>query len=77
MLSAGAGVSQLVPLPWETGAALPPLPKQNLGINGVFNYFIADNLIFDIDFFRAQFTWYATTFKQTVNALNTGITLKF
>ena len=77
MLSAGAGVSQLVPLAWETGAALPPLPKQNFGINGVFNYFIADNLIFDIDFFRAQFTWYATTFKQTVNAVNTGITLKF
>jgi hypothetical protein len=77
MLAAGAGVSQLIPLAWETGAALPPLPKQNLGINGVFNYFISDNLIFDIDFFRAQFTWYATTFTQNVNAVNTGITMKF
>jgi hypothetical protein len=77
MLSGGAGVSQLVPLPWETGPALPPLPKQNLGINGVFNYRIADNLVFDIDFFRAQFTWYATVFKQTVNTVNTGITMTF
>jgi hypothetical protein len=77
MLAAGAGVSQLVPLSWETGVALPPLPKQNLGINGVFNYRIADNLVFDIDYFQAQFTWYATVFKQTVHTVNTGLTMTF
>ena len=77
MLAAGAGASQLLHLPWETGAALPPLPKQNLGVNGVFNYRIADNLVFDIDYFRAQFTWYATVFTQTVHTVNTGLTMTF
>jgi hypothetical protein len=77
MVATGAGASQLVPLSWETGAALPPLPKQNLGINAVFNYRISDNLIFDIDYFRAQFNWYATTFQQTVHTVNSGLTMTF
>lgn len=77
MLAGGAGASQLIPLDWEKGANGPALPKQNFGINAVFNYHIADNLIFDIDYFRAQWSWYTTTYTQTVNTVNTGITMLF
>ena len=45
MVAGGAGASQLIPLDWEKGPDGPALPKQNFGINGVFNYHIADNLI--------------------------------
>ena len=55
----------------------PPLPKQNFGINAVFNYHIYDNFIWDLDYFRAQSSWYGTNFKQTVNVVSSGFTMTF
>ena len=50
------------------------LPKDNLGINGGLAYHIDDNLVADIDYFRAQFSWYDGA-QQGVNTLNTGLTM--
>jgi len=43
----------------------------------VFNYHIFDNLIWDLDYFRAESTWYGTAAKQTVNVVNSGFTMLF
>jgi hypothetical protein len=76
MLAAGAGASQLVLLPFDD-TAITPLPKQNLGVNGVFNYHIYDNFIWDLDAFRAESSWYGTAFKQTVYVVSSGFTMTF
>jgi hypothetical protein len=84
-LGAGVGASQAVRFSFETtsvpaggditGVVHPP--KQNLGINGVLNVHIADNLVWDLDYFRAQYSWWGASFTQTVNIFNTGITMLF
>jgi hypothetical protein len=76
MLSAGYGVSQLKPLSFDDTTA-NPLPRQNQGINAVFNYHIFDNFVWDVDYFNSQSTWYGTAFKQTVNVISTGPTMIF
>ena len=53
------------------------MPKQNLGINAIFNYHIYDNFVWDLDYFRSESTWYGTAFKQTVNVVSSGFTMTF
>jgi hypothetical protein len=76
MIAGGVGASQLLKLSFDDTTA-SPMPKQNLGINAVFNYHIYDNLIWDLDWFRSQSSWYGTAFKQTVDVVSSGFTLLF
>ncbi len=76
MIAGGVGVSQLLKLSFDD-VSLNPMPKQNLGINGVFNYHINENLVWDLDWFRSQSSWYGTAFAQTVNVVSSGFTLLF
>ena len=76
MVAGGAGASQVLTLSFDD-TTMFPMPKQNLGFNGVFNYHIYDNFIFDIDYFRAESTWYGTAFKQSVNVVSSGFTMTF
>jgi hypothetical protein len=79
MISAGVGVSQLVALPQDdtSTATMNAEPKQNRGINLVFNYHIFDNFIWDIDGFQSVSSWYGTAVTQTVYVVSTGPTLLF
>jgi len=76
MISGGAGASQVLPLSFDDTTA-NPMPKQNLGINAVFNYHLYDNLVWDLDYFRAQSSWYGTAVTQTVNVVSSGFTMTF
>jgi len=55
-----------------------PLPfnllKHQLGFSGGLVYHIADNLHFDIDYFRADFRWQLAERKQIINFVNSGLT---
>jgi hypothetical protein len=84
-LASGIGASQALRFSFEqtsvgadgdTSNVVHP-PKQNLGINAVFWYHIYDNLVFDVDYFRAQYSWWGASFKQTINVVNSGITVMF
>jgi hypothetical protein len=84
-LATGAGASQALRFSFEqtsvgadgdTSNVVHP-PKQNLGINAVFWYRIYDNLIYDVDFFRAQYSWWGASFTQTINVVNSGVTVMF
>jgi hypothetical protein len=84
-IGAGIGASQAIRFPFEvtsvpasgdtTGVTHPP--KQNLGANGVLWVHVADNLIWDIDYFRAVYSWWGASFTQTIDTINTGLTLTF
>jgi hypothetical protein len=76
MIAGGVGASQLLKLSIDN-VMTSPMPKQNFGINAVFNYHIYDNLIWDIDWFRSESSWYGTAFKQTINVVNSGFTMLF
>ncbi len=76
MIAGGAGASQVLRLPFDDTTA-NPMPKQNLGINAIFNYHIYDNFVWDLDYFRSESTWYGTAFKQTVNVVSSGFTMTF
>lgn len=75
-LAAGAGVSQVLPLSYEDASATH-LAKQNLGINAGLYVHIHNNLVWGLDFFRAQYSWYGSTYTQNINSANTGLTLMF
>lgn len=75
-LGGGVGVSQLVPLPYDD-TTLEHLPKQQLGINGVFLVRVLDNLVLDLDFFQGRVTWWSTSAHQNFNVINAGITVTF
>jgi porin-like protein len=53
----------------------PGLPKEQAGINGVVQYHIDDNLVADVDYFRANFSWWDGIGKQSVNTINAGLTM--
>jgi hypothetical protein len=86
-IAGGGGVSQLIltPLEMQPFAQLVP-PKQQVGISiGVYQTFFK-NLIWAIEYFRGQYTWYQyqqmaggpiVSPVQTVNFVNTGLTLVF
>jgi hypothetical protein len=76
MIAGGAGASQVLRLAFDDTTA-NPMPKQNLGINAVFNYHIYDNFVWDLDYFRSESSWYGTAFTQTVNVINSGFTMTF
>jgi hypothetical protein len=76
MLATGAGASQLVPLSYDD-TVLKPMPKQQLGVNGVVNYRVTDKVVFDVDVFRAIISWYGTAFEQTVWVVSAGPTVLF
>jgi hypothetical protein len=80
-VAGGYGLSHLVPLDGlDTNRTMaapttpPVLPKEQAGINAVFLYHIDDNLVADVDFFRANFSWYDGA-TQGVNTLNLGMTM--
>jgi len=86
-IAGGAGVSQLKLTPYEQepySSQVPP--KQQLGISiGLYQTFFKQ-LIWAVEFFRGQYTWYryqqspadpVVTPKQNVNFFNTGLTLVF
>jgi hypothetical protein len=50
------------------------LPKQQAGISAGAFYHIDENLVFGLDFFRADFAWYQGE-KQGVNFVNAGLTM--
>jgi len=75
-VAVGAGVSQLVPLPFDN-TSTTHLPKQNLGVSAGVFFHIRDYLVYSIDYFDGQSTWWGTSFTQRVHAINTGITMTF
>ncbi len=50
------------------------LLKHQLGFSGGIVYHIADNLHFDVDYFRADFRWQLGERKQILNFVNAGLT---
>ena len=86
-IAGGGGVSQLrmTPTEMEPFSRVVP-PKQQLGISiGVYQTFFK-NLTWAIEYFRGQYTWHQyqqtvdlpiVTPMQTVNFVNTGLTLVF
>jgi hypothetical protein len=50
------------------------LLKHQLGFSGGIVYHIADNLHFDVDYFRADFRWQLGERKQVLNFVNAGLT---
>ena len=50
------------------------LLKHQFGISGGVVYHIADNLHFDLDYFRADFRWQLAGQKQILNFVNAGLT---
>jgi hypothetical protein len=75
-LAGGAGASQLVPLAYDD-TTMVHLPKQQLGINGVFLVRVLDNLVLDVDYFRGQVTWWNTSAHQNFNIISAGVTVTF
>jgi hypothetical protein len=75
-LAGGAGASQLLLLSVDDPST-DHLPKQQLGANGVFLFRILDNLVFDIDYFRGQVTWWRTSAHQNYNIISSGLTVTF
>ena len=62
-------------LPFDDTTA-NPMPKQNLGINAIFNYHIYDNVVWtSITLVRIDL--YGTALKQTVNVVSSGFTVTF
>jgi hypothetical protein len=86
-IAGGAGVSQLIltNTEMEPFSQLVP-PKQQVGMSiGIYQTFFK-NLIWAIEYFRGQYTWYRyqqmaggpiVSPTQTVNFINTGLTLVF
>ena len=65
--------ADLVPEP-DTGRVSTSVLKQRLGISGGVVYHFSESLHGDVDFFRAQASWWLGE-KQVVNTLNAGLTL--
>jgi hypothetical protein len=77
-LNFGYGISQVARLDIDKA---PPTAQHNesilknqSGIAAAFVYHATDNLHLDLDFLNATFNWYAGE-KQTVNFVNTGVTM--
>jgi len=84
-IGAGAGASQALRFSFEQTQANPDgstngvvhPPKQNLGFNAEVWIHLYDNVVLDFDFFRAQYSWWGAHFTQTVNVVNSGLTMMF
>jgi Gram-negative porin len=80
-VAGGYGVAHLVPIDGldvnraDGRLGNPGLPKEQAGTNGVIQYYIDDSFVADVDYFRANFSWWDGIGKQSVNTLNAGVTM--
>src|SRR5262249_54455719 len=73
-VAAGAGVAQLIMLPFEDSNTTH-VAKQNRGISAGMFFHLDEHLVLGIDYMDAQYSWWGTNFTQHVHFANAGITM--